>query len=235
MTFFKIKNRPFHFLFVFIFIWTATKPILASPMESPTPFSSSRDNVILGDKDKDSLYLEKKEGLWHLMKCEDPFLCSEVKVDDVDEIAHHLKDFESRHIQDYCQQEKEDYLCDLFALSQKLTESKETRNQQAIGVVAMAVMEVVLGFVMVVVYGVAVLIGFFVGGTATVLSVATAIVINTLVFLLMSYVFMDFQSNAERFAFSAKNIKETRQELIDLLVTEDEFSKDEQLIQNPMP
>ena len=59
MAFFKIKNKPFHFLFVFVFVCMATKPIVASPMESSKPLSEEGKEVILGDKA--SVYFENKK------------------------------------------------------------------------------------------------------------------------------------------------------------------------------
>ena len=143
-TFFKIKNKPFHFLFVFIFACMTTKPIFASPMESSS--SLSKEEFILGDEN--SLYLEKKEGLWHLMICEGSSLCREVETNDVDKIAHHLEDLRP-HLDDYCSQGKEDYLCKLFALSLELTQRKRDRNISGvmIGVwaVALAIMVFMVG------------------------------------------------------------------------------------------
>ena len=78
MTFFKIKNKPFHFLFVFIFACMTTKPIFASPMESSS--SLSKEEFILGDEN--SLHLKRRDGLWHLMNCEGSSLCEEVDMDD---------------------------------------------------------------------------------------------------------------------------------------------------------
>ena len=121
-TFFKIKNKPFHFLFVFIFACMTTKPVFASLMESSS--SLSKEEIILGDEN--SLYLEKKEWLWNLMICEDLSLCREVKRDDVDKIAHQLEDLKNS-IANYCHQtEKEDYLCNLFAISLELTQKTDS-------------------------------------------------------------------------------------------------------------
>ena len=100
-----------------------TKPVFASPMESSS--SLSKEEFILGDKD--SLYLEKREGVWRLMNCEGSSLCREVKMDDVDKIAHQLKDLKNP-IEDYCQQEREDDLCELLALSLELTQKITVRD-----------------------------------------------------------------------------------------------------------
>ena len=127
MTFFKIKNKPFHFLFVFIFACMTTKPVFANPMESSS--SLSKEEVIL--EDENSLYLEKREGVWRLINCEGSSLCREVKMDDADKIAHQLEDLKSP-IENYCRQEKEDYLCDLFAFSLELTQ-KITNHEAGVG------------------------------------------------------------------------------------------------------
>ena len=122
MTFFKIKNKPFYFLFVFIFACMATKPIVASPMKSSKPLSKEGKEVILGDKD--SVYLERKKDVWRLMKCEDSSFCWEVEgMDDMDKIAHHLENLRTP-IEDYCQQGKEDGLCGFFALSLEWAQRK---------------------------------------------------------------------------------------------------------------
>ena len=93
MTFFKIKNKPFHFLFVFIFVCMTTKPVLASSVESFKPLSKEGKAVVLGDKD--SLYLEKKKGIWRLIECTS--FCKEVTKDDMEKITHLLKDLKNPH------------------------------------------------------------------------------------------------------------------------------------------
>ena len=100
----------------------ATKPNVASPMESSKPLSKEGNQVILGDKA--SVHFEKKKDVWRLMKCEDSSLCREVEKGDMDKIAHHLKNLRIP-IKDYCQKEKKDDLCELFAL---ILERKTDQN-----------------------------------------------------------------------------------------------------------
>ena len=118
MTFFKIKKTPFHFLFVFIFSCMATtQPIVASSMESSKSLSKEGETVILGDN---YVHFKKKKDVWRLMMCEDSSLCREVEMDDMDNIAHHLVNLRAP-IEEYCQKEGEDDLCEWFALVQRKT------------------------------------------------------------------------------------------------------------------
>ena len=133
MTF--LKNKPFHFMLALIFTCATTKTIHADSIK--TPFQENSKVVVLGDKD--SLYLERKEGVWHLMSCEGSSLCGEVDMNDVevDKIASYLidSDLES-HIKDYCTPEKKDYLCELFESSLELAQRKTDRNWALAGAVA---------------------------------------------------------------------------------------------------
>ena len=128
MTF--LKNKPFHFMLALIFTCATTKAIHADSIGVlKTPSQENSEVVVLGDKD--FWYLERKEGVWHLMSCEGSSLCGEVDMNDivVDKIASYLidSDLES-HIKDYCTPEKEDYLCELFASSLELAQRKTDRN-----------------------------------------------------------------------------------------------------------
>ena len=133
MTF--LKNKPFHFMLALIFTCATTKAIHADSIGVlKTPSQENSEVVVLGDKD--FLYLERKEGVWHLMSCEGSSLCGEVDMNDieVDKIASYLidSDLES-HIKDYCTPEKEDYLCELFASSLELAQRKTDRNWAGAG------------------------------------------------------------------------------------------------------
>ena len=124
-----------------IFTCATTKAIHADSIGVlKTPSQENSEVVVLGDKD--FLYLERKEGVWHLMSCEGSSLCGEVDMNDieVDKIASYLidSDLES-HIKDYCTPEKEDYLCELFASSLELAQRKTDRNWAVAGAVAGAV------------------------------------------------------------------------------------------------
>ena len=139
MTF--LKNKPFHFMLALIFTCATTKAIHADSIGVlKTPSQENSEVVVLGDKD--FLYLERKEGVWHLMSCEGSSLCGEVDMNDieVDKIASYLidSDLES-HIKDYCTPEKEDYLCELFASSLELAQRKTDRNWAVAGAGAGAV------------------------------------------------------------------------------------------------
>ena len=142
-----LKNKPFHLMLALIFICTTTKTIHADSIKTPSQENS--EFGILGNKD--SLYLEKREEVWHLMSCEGSSLCREVGMNDVnvDKIASHLKDLRP-HLDDYCTQDKEDYLCELFALSLDLAQRKRERNIDVAWAVAWA-----LALVVVVVWAVA--------------------------------------------------------------------------------
>ena len=138
MTF--LKNKPFHFMLALIFTCATTKAIHADSIGVlKTPSQENSEVVVLGDKD--FLYLERKEGVWHLMSCEGSSLCGEVDMNDieVDKIASYLidSDLES-HIKDYCTPEKEDYLCELFASSLELAQRKTDRNWAGAGAGAWA-------------------------------------------------------------------------------------------------
>ena len=65
MTF--LKNKPFHFMLALIFTCATTKAIHADSIGVlKTPSQENSEVVVLGDKD--FFYLERKEGVWHLMK-----------------------------------------------------------------------------------------------------------------------------------------------------------------------
>ena len=58
------------------------------------------------------------------MQCENSSLCREVEMDDVDKIADHVENLRTP-IENYCQQQQEeDGLCELFALSLELAQRK---------------------------------------------------------------------------------------------------------------
>ena len=94
-------------MLVLIFACTTTKTIHANPMGSPPTLPEESGKIIL--RDKDSLYLEKREGKWRLMECEDSLHCKEVK--DVNSIARHLQNLQLPiEIENYCQEERENDL-----------------------------------------------------------------------------------------------------------------------------
>ena len=234
MTFFKITNKPFHFLFVFIFICTATKPIFASPTESSKPISTERDELVLGDKD--SLYLEKRKEVWHLMECTGEGFCREVTIDDMnstDNITNHLKDLQEP-IKDYClHEEREDILCELHDLSLELDQRKSDKNRllteiisSCVAWIGILVPTAAIGFESLVlrsgtkvgITGVAVAVtGFF-----ALIQVGIVIVSNMI------------DKNRD-FNLAKKDIESIRQKLRDALANEDDSFKSEQLIDNPMP
>ena len=127
MTF--LKNKPFHFLLAFIFICMATKTISASPTETPKLLSKENNKVILGDTD--SLFLEKKEGdKWRLIECKSSSYCKEARMSYIldNEMDYYIKELQP-HIENYCQQEKEDALCAIPILSRGLAQRKIDRDE----------------------------------------------------------------------------------------------------------
>ena len=225
MTFFKITNKPFHFLFVFIFICTATKPIFASPTESSKPISTERDELVLGDKDSQ--------------------VGTSIKnIKDIDDMANLLllKDIQEP-MASYCQQEnKEDALCDLLTLSLELDQRKSDKNwliakvayATALGTVLLGITAPAAGTILesLLLNGTGSGIAAKVARVAGVAGVAGVTALAILLIFSTAYEYKDFE-------LAKKDIASIRQELRDTLAstlaTEDDSFKGEQLIDNPMP
>ena len=129
-----LKNKPFHFILTFIFACIATKTIHASEAEFAQRFSQDESSIILGNND--SLFLEKRNGVWYLMKCDSPDECQKGKTT-IRNIASRLGDLE-KPLANYCQQGvyQDDNLCVGFQAGHDLLQRIKKGDRDITGGIA---------------------------------------------------------------------------------------------------